>query len=468
MSRKKITSFAELSSEFDKLYPEFKIIDDLRSYGIEISEEDAENIKILKKDEYKIVYLDKKTGEIVTSDLHDYLSRNYNCDYSISLTKANSLGTFFVEQFYDIPKTVTFEALGKEALKARKNPNNKLLSRAYADVNTKYGDFCLVISSEYYTYHDNLFNYFPGESISLYYGNHKQILCELTKEFHYSQFCLFRWKYTTIADADQIHFGFNNHNSGPSRDIWCCGSTGSYLGEKILSPIYDISYKDLKLAGTVIMNGKQVLTGAEHSLPNFFKNRWYIMDAVKDYDSETLTSKAFFASIDELVSITKKGNIITIEYSYFDFGTDKKPKIVCVQKIPSLTDSKFTLDDIEKVIVKIEDIPISERNELKKFVINQLNIYLDLHDYDDLSKLKDSFSLETKSFEDILKYIENKDLNVFVEEQIDNFCSLLHIDVKDLLGKYVSNQENDTESTHRLVKNCIIVNDVIPKNQKKY
>ena len=152
-NNKRFTSFKEFGDEYLKLNQEkLEKHRKLQSYGLDIYLEEVGDIEIIEETKRLITYYHKKTNQIVTSDLVGRVYEKWHPKYSVGLSTCNQDKTFFVDHFHSINPVKTYEEAGKNALKSRRNSETKLLSRAYADVSTKYGDFCLHLEEGYTDY----------------------------------------------------------------------------------------------------------------------------------------------------------------------------------------------------------------------------------------------------------------------------------------------------------------------------
>lgn len=68
-------------------------------YGIDIPLEDLQNIEILEKKSELISYWNKRTNEIITSNLLGRVLEKYDTKFSVGLTISNLDKTFFCRAF---------------------------------------------------------------------------------------------------------------------------------------------------------------------------------------------------------------------------------------------------------------------------------------------------------------------------------------------------------------------------------
>lgn len=385
------------------------------------------DIEIIEKTRKLITYHNKNTNEIVTSNLLGSVYDKWQQQNSVGLTICNQDKTFFIEYFNSIDSARTYEETGKNALKSRNNPETKLLSRAYADISTKYGDFCLHIEEKYTNY-----GWGPYRSISLYYGNHKQVIIDWSNDFDFSKYCLLRCKYMKQGNLNQWMLGFNDVNfEDPKFNIWSYGKTKNN-DLSIYSKENRINYN----SGTIFMNGTLKLEENLEYIPEIFCY-YKIKNQLKQYEGLNLTSKAYFCNYEgECVAVLKSGSIVSVEYKK-ENRMSEKWKNSFSDSITSSTNQEFTKDDFKNIMQKIATSPISD--ELKRFIISELSAYINTHNENDFKSLS-SFTLEYSSFEEILKYMQNQNLVSLVENGLESLSEKFHIDLEELLGQNPPNQ----------------------------
>lgn len=413
----------------------------LNTYGVDIPLELISDIEIIEKTKQLITYWNKRTNEIVTSNLLGRIFKKWHSRYSVSLTTCNSDKTFFIEHFNSIDPAKTYEKAGENALKSRSNPETKLLSRAYADISTKYGDFCLHLEENYTDY-----GYGPYRSISLYYGNHEQVLIDYANDFDFSKYCLFRCKYIEQSKFNQWWIGFTDVDfDAPKLNIWSYGETkNSDL------PIYSKKDRTNHISGTIFTDGALKLEKNFEYIPEIFYFYCQIKDLLKQYEELDCTSKAYFGNYGEYVAILKQESIISIEYTKENRKSEEGEWENCFSdNIISSTAQEFTKNDFENIMAKIVDSPISD--ELKKFIISNLIAYINTHNENDFKSLS-SFTLESSNFENILQYIKQQNLVELVENGLESLSKNFHINIDELLGQNPPNQTKEPQYVKNITK----------------
>ena len=324
-------------------------------------------------------------------------------------------------------------------MQSRNDCSSKLLSRAYADVSTKYGDFCLHVEEEYVDYKTGAYR-----SISLYHGNHEQVIIPNLNEFDFHKFCLFRCKYIEKSKFNQWILGYVNENfDGPKRNIWNYGDA-KYQEQKIDCPVYAFDLRTNTRGGVIFTNGSLKINENTICMPEFFENI-----ETDEYEKLECTSKAYFSRHGEFLAIIKQGTKIIIEYNEKKYRTDKWSKPFS-ESIISLTDKEFTCDDFRKIITILEKMPINERE--KKFVVDELITYMNIHNENEFSTIN-RFTLEPFKFDDIVEYIKSQDLTDLVEKFIELLSNNFHIDIEDLLGENPPNQQKNNGYVKKYKKN---------------
>lgn len=437
-NNKRFTSFKEFGEEYLKLNQEkLEKQRKLQSYGLDISLEEVGDIEIIEETRQLITYYHKKTNEIVTSDLSGKVYKKWYPKYSVGISTCNPDKTFFVDHFHSINPVKTYEEAGKNALKSRRNPETKLLSRAYADVSTKYGDFCLHLEEGYTDY-----KFGPYRSVSLYYGNHNQVMINYRNDFDFNRYGLLKWYYINQNKFSRWFMGYeDDFFNNPNRNTW------KFEGLNDTSSIYATkSCKDYN-SGVIFINGDLKLKENIMYISDIF-NYHKIKEELKEYESLDCISKAYFCNYSECLAILKQGSTIRMDYKkerprthdwIIDFSSD----------IPSATAQEFTVADFENILEQLEISSLSER--VKKFVISELESYKNIHNPEDFASLH-TFTLEPYHFEDMLGYLEGKNLTDLVEKGIETVTSTFCMDIEDFLGQNPPNQSKEPAYVKKNIK----------------
>lgn len=436
-NRKIFYSFKEFYENFKKLNKEnLENQRILKSYGLDIPLDVMQDIEILESNKKSITYWNRKTNELVTSNLLGKIYKKWQTKYSVSLITCNQDKTFFIEHFHSIDSAETYEQTGKNALKSRKDPKTKLLSRAYADVSTKYGDFCLHIEEGYTDYKYGS----PYRFVSLYHGNHEQTMLNWMNDFDHNKYGLFRWYYVEQNKFSRWVMGFENDIfNNPKRNVWKYGRLND------TSSVYASEFLTNSNAGVIFRNGHLKLKKNTMYIPDIFD---WLKQELKEYEDLDCTSKAYFCNCEECVAILKQDSTISIEYKKknprtYDWSKEFSDHIV------SATTQEFTEEDFKNIITQLEISSISET--LKSFTVSELESYKNIHNTNDFGTL-DKFTLEPYHFEDMLQYIREQNLIEVVEKGIESLSSTFHMDIEELLGQNPPNQAKEPPYVKKNIK----------------
>lgn len=431
MNQKSFNSFKDFAENYYEEHPEIQVQKLLHSYGIDIPIEEINDIDILEKDKRSVKYLNKKTNEIVTSDLITLLPEKYGKTNLVRLTVSNTEENFIIDQFNLIQPAETYEQAGKNTLEARKSIDTRLLLRAYADIKTDYGTICLHIEEGYDECKVGFYR-----QVSLYAGAHNEIMAKYNNDFDVRKYCIFRSKFINNAHFNQWYIG-PMVGGYPSKSIWKYDEV-NLEDEKVSSSIYaEDSFATID-DGIIILNGKIKLNNNKQYLPERYGTD-RLEELFKEYENKEYTSKAYFSNPREFVAILKSDNKITIEYTKYEFEKGAWKKRLPLN-ISSKTDKEFTSDDFKNIIANIGNLDISI--DLKKVIVEQLIAYINTHFEDDFEKL--SVTLENVTFEEMLEYMKNNNLRLLVENLLESISSTFSSSKEELLGK-VSNQTKDIQ-----------------------
>lgn len=315
-----------------------------------------------------------------------------------------------------------------------------MLSRAYADVDTKYGNFCLHIEQGYTDY-----KFGPYRQVYLYYGNHEQVMIPWSNDFDFHKYCLFKCKYIEQDKFNQWMMGYVNENfDGPKRSIWNYGQAIN-KNEKCDLPIYACETRTSSNQGVIIINGDLKLKENVECIPEIFDHYERELDA---YESLECSSKAYFGNYGEYVAILKQGYTITIEYQKQVYRTREWNKDY-FEFIESITNKEFTCDDFKKIITKIGTSSLSEN--IKNFIVSELKTYINIHDEQDFDKF-DACTLESFSFEELLEYIKQQNLTELIEKSLESMSEIFQIDIEEVLGTNAPNQQKESQNVKKITK----------------
>lgn len=424
--------------------------------GLEIPSYNFDNVEVLERDQNKITYFNNRTNEIITSDLKSYIHKKWGSENAAGLLIFEPDNKLYMEEYNSYEYGETPLERGQNAILARRNSETLLFSRAYVDVSTKYGDFCLHIEEKKTK---NRFG--PHVWLSLYHGHHEEIIDKYENDFNWPDYGIFRTKYMEEGDFYQWMLGFvDSVWSHPFRNIWTYGDvkTGSY---KPKFPIYSFNeYQGTGKRGTILIDGNVKLKDSEEYLPDMFENI-----GAEEYERISCTSKAYFGTPSENIAILKypipqNPNHIKIIYKQKNRRTDQF-ETKCVTSIDSKTEKEFTENDFELIISALEEMPIHQ--DLKKFVIDEIKTYVSLSyqnnaffigNFPDTPEpINLSNVLEREGYDSLLDTIERNKAAEFVEKLIENISQNFHISISDLLYKnYKIKQETPRELQAKILK----------------
>lgn len=407
----------------------------LAKYGIDIPLEEMDNIEIIKEDEYSIIFRDKKKKETYKIDLMGYIFRKW--EEGLNVTSATILEEekeMVTEKFYEFEfSSQPLEIVAKEA---REKEENLLLSRMYANVSTKYGDFCMLLEENKANNWD--FGCGPYISFTLYHGGYQELL-QKNNDFDRDLEFL---KYSSQNNELNLWTMGGRKFKYPIRNIWNYSRPKNREMEEQTSPIYGFEngYKDL---GLFFIDGTYNLKEYSKYGPHNF-NAENIFD---EFENIECLSKMYFRSYLASAVFVKKEDKIEFYYNSrtkennYGWGGNKLVDIL------SSTPSTFTFEDIDLIIVKIESLetPIID-NELKLSIIKELSTYKNLHSSKNINLISQDFSLENQNFEDIVEFLRHQDLNQYVEELIEFISKKYNISIEDILGMQSANLRSRVRS----------------------
>ena len=417
--------------------PQETIQNILFNYGIDVSLKEVEHIELLLVDEHHIEYFDTKKKEFVCSDYIAYVTDKWNhkSHYAVQLAKTNVDKTFFEEYYHAIAgggKTNRpSKAIGQDTIEARKKKDTLLFSRAYADVATKYGQFCLAVEEK-----TNEYYFGPHIDLSLYYGDHTQTQHDWGKDFNFKEYCLFRWRYTNDKPCNRWCFGFDTDLETPKRYLWEYG-VANLNGKEVPLPIYAFENMYNYDKGIIFVNGQLKCKENQKYAPRTPE----FTSSFEEYEEMECDSKAYFVVANDNIAVYKIGNKITIDMkSYMSY--DCWPKVFS-QSLPSKTFGQFTMDDFQQILSIIDSMPMKGRAKIS--LKDEIYAFLNVHYKEKLDKVSPNFTLEKCNFEKIIGVLKEQDLTKYVEELLEFISRNFYIEMEDLLGKNLPNQVDSIE-----------------------
>ncbi len=393
----------------------------LTIYGINVSYEEAKHIDIIEKNLSMIKYRDNFQNKIVTFDILSKL-RNKNDDILAKIKINNLNEDFIIEEFYHLTDSKTYNDRTIEAIEAIKSKDkNKLFySRCYADVKTKYGNFCLLIEEQYMDGKSN-----PFRAISLYNKLSQEIIND--DEFDFTKAGILRILSSSSSHFKEYQFGYNiSELKNPIKHIWCYNEA-KYRNKIVKSPLYSINYYiNDGYRGLIILNGKLKINENRNLIPDFIKTL-----SLKEYEALSLDAKIYLGNAKENIVILKKDYTIKLIYRQINIETyklEEKKSLI----LKSLTNGSFTKDDFEKIIMSLEIMAI-DSSKLNNAIIDELLSYIHIHDGKNFAKTKSFIS--DLSYENLLKIMKNYNLTDFIENLIENISLIFNIPIEEILGK---------------------------------
>ena len=401
-------------------YNSIKIKRMLNAYGIEIPDEELEYIRLIKKEKYSITFRNIKTKEIITSDLMGKIYRKHLEGMSILLKKIMD-NNLVVEYYNSLKITDPSISVGEVALQARANSDTKLISRAYVNVNTKYGSFCLHLEEGYQKEDQE-----PYSQVSLYLGTSDQVIND-NNDFSFQEFGIFRSDYHKKDDFNIFNMGYDENSPiNPKTAIWNFGKVNKN-GQIVKTSLYAFTSHKQKDSGIVLIDGSIKIAENQKLLPDIFKY-YQIDEQLQQIDQVVCNSKMYFANYNEFLVVIKKGSQLTFEYRQKDENMEWKSLYsitVNTQKV-----GEIIVPDIKLILLELEDIPLSD--DFKATIINQLQSFLSTHKID-LKKL--SFTLKPYNIESMLAQLKDQDLSELIETELEKLSELFNIPVEELVRK---------------------------------
>ncbi len=381
--------------------------------------DELKDFKILERTKNKIVCHLRSTNEIITCDREAFIKNKWGNDVALGLLKFNPDKNLYIEQY--MKKTDDNES------------KTKLLEISYADVSTKYGDFCLHIEKNYYgkSYKS------PYLTLSLCYGHHNEEIYKLANNIDYSDFCLFQTRIVPFADCERWDFGsfkkrwFREFRSILNRDS--IYNNAKYISSALYTFESNGNY------GVIFMNAKMKLP-EKYILTALLLLEEYAYE----YEKEDWDSKAYIGNGNEMLFLLKKDkNVRVIHKEYIDgVWTKKEFEPIYGENL------KFTRKDFEQILVNIENYSLSD--DLKKYVIDELNTFLNLHN-ENLTEIKSI--LKGYEYNDLLNKYFKGNIALNVERLIEDIMNNFHISIEELIGsKEKLEQLNSLQLTRKLKK----------------
>lgn len=401
----------------------------LAKYGVNIPFKNIDDVEIIEQKEYQIIFRNKIKKETYKIDLMAYIFRKWKDGLNVtSETILEEEKELVIEKFYKFE--LSSKPIEIVASEARQKEENLLFSRMYANVSTKYGDFCIQLEDN--KANDWEFGFGPYISFMLYHGQYQELLQNNDNDFDRNQEFL---KYSSQSDGLNLWTMGGRDFKYLVRNIWNYSHPKNRKREEQTSPIYGFenSYRDL---GLFFINGKyNLLEYARYGPHNFNAENIF-----EEFEFIDCNSKMYFRSYLASAVFIKKEDKIEFYYNNrtkennYEWGEN-----VLLDTLSS-TPGIFTFADIDLIIKRMESlITTVVDNELKMSIIKELSTYKNLHCPKDINLISQDFSLENQNFENIVMFFKQQDLNQYVEELIEFVSKKYNISIEDILGMQSTN-----------------------------
>ncbi len=374
----------------------------LKKYGLDVTFEEASNIQITDTyvssvDNFKsITFVNQSTGEKIA--FYSGIPADDNMDYNTTVTFNN--------------EEIDYNSKGKQGyLKLADLKGEVIRKRAWANVDTKHGQFCFCLEE------DNL-----KRTIQLFSSNYDDIWEPLSS---YEESTIFVITYDKAQNAHKLLLGNRPSTicNFPTKEI--------NLYEVDNSSIYTyFSRNYCHDEGVILLNGQ--LTPENNETLKKIAESFTTADSyyeVRDAADAQHTSKIYFGNLDDKVQIFKDDDQIHIVYKsrrqlgflipVFDFCVFSESK------------GQLTKDDFEKIIIALHNIDLFDNYQNQRIITELIN-YINTHEKDNLNI--QSKSLKNVTYDFLLNIMQNGDIALFVESLIDEIKDTFNIPMDELLG----------------------------------
>ena len=374
----------------------------LKKYGLDVTFEEASNIQITDTyvssvDNFKsITFVNQSTGEKIA--FYSGIPADDNMDYNTTVTFNN--------------EEIDYNSKGKQGyLKLADLKGEVIRKRAWANVDTKHGQFCFCLEE------DNL-----KRTIQLFSSNYDDIWEPLSS---YEESTIFVITYDKAQNAHKLLLGNRPSTicNFPTKEI--------NLYEVDNSSIYTyFSRNYCHDEGVILLNGQ--LTPENNETLKKIAESFTTADSyyeVRDAADAQHTSKIYFGNLDDKVQIFKDDDQIHIVSKsrrqlgflipVFDFCVFSESK------------GQLTKDDFEKIIIALHNIDLFDNYQNQRIITELIN-YINTHEKDNLNI--QSKSLKNVTYDFLLNIMQNGDIALFVESLIDEIKDTFNIPMDELLG----------------------------------
>lgn len=429
-----LEEFREAMSEERADYSEK--VELLRKYGLELDDLDMSDVEILEEDEdgYSLTFRNKSTNEVYCSNLMVSLSHplfETNNVVAYSIVKNNVKEQYWHTISYEIKPRRT------KALKARRNPENLLFSRAYVDVETKYGDFCLHIEKG-----GNLCCISPYSFLALYHGKAEEIM-------EYNNF-VFRQEGAlkhTLFEKDNFS-GWQIGNAKfdeVKKHRYIYGQLPDDKG----SSLYAIRMLSKGFIGMIVDSG-EITDNVSYE----YEPIDYHSDMFEFLYSKNYYSKAFFL-LDGLhgLEIIKDDNGILVGYR-----TRQNCRLneVFLMKLSTLVKGRLSSDELLSIVNVLK---AKSSDELVSMVCDELEIYENIsknlndnNEVQDVVQLSSPFMLPIVDWDMAVETLRNSDPVKLTEDIIENYSRELGVTIDDIIGIEDKTQIEEHKSWVKQIK----------------
>lgn len=398
------------------------------NYGFNIPLKELPNYEILEiNDKYgECSIRNKITGEIIKSSMSSPLLK-ISGDGIKSVMISREIDGVIHQTWYDVEK------FNRTYLT---NPHgNPILTRAFTDVDTKYGTFTFHIEKSDYPE-----KFGPNYFLALYHGKADEIM--QSNDFDFKPTSILQTVYYPKADFHMWEAGYANfYDKLNKRFIY--GKSSPFVPDslkKMEGSIY--SFKNGHISGAFIDDGS--LSQEEYKPyvdPNILV-RESINPFSKVNKSEPTSKALFYTFYSDALSIIKNWTSILVNYQVMvDTVGDHRFewKNVFNYRIP-YTDKNgpITYNELMDVVTSLEYRP--EKNEFIESVINEINLYsyikeqLATKDTSHPLNITNPFFVPIDDFDYYLTLLRNSDISKLVEEIIEEYANAFNMTPKEIIG----------------------------------
>ncbi len=374
----------------------------LKKYGLNVTLEEASNIKIIdtyvsSQSSFKsITFVNQSTGEKIA--FYSGIPTDDTMDYNITIT--------FNNEEIDYNSKVKKDYLKLDDLKGE-----VVRKRAWANVDTKYGKFCFCLEEDNFK-----------KTVQLFSSNYDDIWEPLSS---YEESTIFAITYDKAQNMHNLLLG----NRPSTLDFFPTKEINLYEVDN--SSIYTYSSRNYcHDEGVILLNGQ--LTPENNETLKKIAESLKTADSyyeVREAADTQHTSKIYFGNLNDQIQIFKDDDQIHIIYKsqrplgflipVFDF---------CIF---SENMGQLTRDDFEKIIIALHNTALFDNYQNQRIITELIN-YINTHEKDNLNI--QSKSLKNVTYDYLLNIMQNGDIALLVENLIDEIKDTFNIPMDELLG----------------------------------